>query len=158
MNKITILYVLVIGLIIANVLFFIRLSTPGLPPRPPHGEDPKHIIAEELHFDSKQTKQLADLAKQHHARIEKLEDSLIAAKEAYYVASLKPSNETTTNALLSKIMEIHRTMEQVNVNHFMEIKALCKGEQIHVFERMLPRFANFFRNAGHPPPPPPPQD
>lgn len=153
MNKITLLYILVIGLIVANILFFIRLSSPGFPPRPPHGGDPKHIIAAELHFDSKQAAQLEVLAKRHHAHIKVLEDSLIAAKEAYYLASMAPSNERTTTALLDRISAIHREIERVNVAHFWEIKSICRPEQQADFAHLLPHFANFFRNAGTPPPP-----
>jgi hypothetical protein len=154
MNKIRLLYILVFGLIIANILFFIRLSTPGFPPRPPHRGDPKHLIAEELHFDANQRTHFEELAQKHHQRIKVLEDSLIVAKENYYNASLKPSTDSTTTALLEKITSLHREIERVNVAHFWEIKSLCKGDQIQDFERMLPRFANFFRNAGPPPPPP----
>jgi hypothetical protein len=44
-------------------------------------------------------------------------------------------------------------MEAVNVAHFTDLRALCKGEQLNEFDRMIPRFAKFFRR--NPPPPHP---
>lgn len=151
MNKITLLYVLVIGLILANIYFVFQQAQRG-PGGLMRGDFKKEVI-KELKFDKLQSESFELLAKAHHERILALEDSILAAKEAYYLNTLHKADTLQAKKDLNLILELHRSMEAVNVAHFKDLRALCKGEQLNEFDRMIPRFAKFFRR--NPPPPHP---
>ena len=155
MNKITLLYILVIGLILANVYFFFQESHIGKGPHSPMHPDFKQEVINELHFDKKQSESFELLAKAHHDRIQSLEDSIVDAKEAYYLSALKNVDSAQAERNLKLILQLHGKMESVNIAHFKEIKALCKSDQLKDFDRMIPRFAKFFRRTSSPPPPHP---
>jgi len=141
MNKTKLITYIAIGLLITNLMLigFIFFSQSKGPLR----EGPKNIIAERLHFDEKQIADYDKLIGVHRVEIG-TKDSLIrhAKNELYGCIN---SNDTTLKYFLeNKLGQLQIDIEEINYNHFLDIRKLCKGNQLTYFNDLVKDLAQLF--------------
>lgn len=148
MNKNKLLTLLAIGLLISNLMligFFVFGKH-----RPPNGEGPKKIIAEKLHFDSKQMDDYEKLIVIHKAKIAS-QDSMIRFCKRELFDNLVTNNNEKKDSLLNQLGRLQMQIEDIHYNHFLDIKKLCRENQIQYYNSLvgeLPRL--FARPKGMP--------
>jgi periplasmic protein CpxP/Spy len=147
MSKLKLLSIAVIGLLVVNLFIvgFLLLNKPPLPERaaPFAKEAPRKKIIELLHFDEEQVKQYEELIRQHRESIKSLRDNLRETKSNLY-QSLKEGNGANKDSLINELGMLQEKIETVHYNHFMEIKKLCKPDQLGYFNTLTDELADFF--------------
>ena len=150
MNKIKVLSWTVVILIILNiglVSFFIFTKPPH-----PHGpnKEPKHLIIDRLSFTDEQIEKYDLLINEHRSKVTSLEHQLKEVKEKLYTQLEHQKNDTNENLLFEEIGLIHENIEKVHFDHFVQLRAICKGDQLLAFDELISELTIIFR----PPPPP----
>ncbi|WP_165395961.1 periplasmic heavy metal sensor [Flavobacterium sp. J27] len=110
-------------------------------------KEPKEIIIEKLHFDSKQIAQYEALIATHRNTINTLDSTIKKLKRELYATLIE--NETPTNktdSLFQAITEKQMAIEKVHFNHFLDIKKICKEEQLADYENLTAELAKIFSN------------
>jgi periplasmic protein CpxP/Spy len=157
MGKLKLLSIAVIGLLVMNlcIVGFLFLRKPPLPPEggaPFANETPKKKIIELLYFDKEQVTQYEELIQQHRESIKSLRDSLREAKSNLY-HKLKEGNDTDKDSLINELGTLQEKIEAVHYNHFVEIKKLCRPDQLGNFNTLTGALADFLiwkeKLAGH---------
>jgi hypothetical protein len=152
MNKNKLLIISVVVLVLLNITLIIVLIL-GNSPRPPHMQEhqnPQEIIIEKLHFDELQINAYNELIAEHRELIGNKEHEMRIAKEALY-HSLSSDNQDEKDELIAKINILQKDFEEIHYNHFLEIKKLCKPEQIQDYNELTNELAKIF--SRHPKPP-----
>ena len=141
MNKFKLISFLAIGLLITNLMMagFIVFRKP----LPPQHEGPKKIIADRLHFDAGQRDEYEKLIAVHQSRI-RSEDSLIRLTKNELYSGLNVNNETRKDSLEKKLGQLQVEIEEIHYNHFIDIKKLCKENQLSYFNDLLNDLAQLF--------------
>lgn len=141
MNRTRFLTLLVAGLILLNLgtLAFFRWGK--MPPPRPDG--PRKAIIQRLHFDDSQVADYEKLIAAHRAAIDAKEAEMRAAKERLYQL-LSSDDLTPRDALIARIGAIQQDIEHIHFEHFKEIKALCKGDQLVKFNALAGDLAEYF--------------
>ncbi len=151
MNKIRVLSIAVVLLILLNIglIVVISLNKPPHPNHPKGNLGPKNIIIERLHFDATQVVAYENLIIQHQETIQSKEDQLRTAKEKLYTL-LAVDNQTEKVVLIDKINSIQKEIEEIHFNHFLDIKKLCKENQLKDYTELTNELARLF--SPHPMP------
>lgn len=140
MNKIKILYVLVILCIAGNVFMAWQLHQNS---KPPARKEPREIIIEKLHFNENQVKQYDELIRKHRSDIELNEKILRETKNALYV-TLSQEEPLQTDTLMQRIQETQHQIELTHYHHFRDIRQLCAQEQLAAFDSLAFELAALF--------------
>jgi periplasmic protein CpxP/Spy len=153
MNKTKVLTIAVIVLVLLNisVVATFMLNKPPHPPGMEGRQSPKTIIIERLHFNETQIAAYDDLIKEHRTTIQNKEEQLKLVKEELY-ALLAADNQTTSTDLITKINMIQKEIEEIHFNHFLDIKKLCKPEQLSDFNELTNELASLFSPIHEHPP------
>jgi protein CpxP len=160
MNRTKLLTIAVLGLLVLNTgtLGMLLLRGPahhphGDMPPPPPGEGPKRIIIERLHFDEAQQKQYEALIDDHRKRTAELhEASRNLHKELYSLLAADTADKAKADALILQIAENQKATDHLNFDHFRQIKAVCRPEQLSDFNRLSEELSELFAPKGPPPP------
>ena len=142
-------YLLLIGLLLISnllTLFFII-------PKGKHkhfGNGPKSIIIEKLNLDEQQIFAYEQLIDQHRKNIKASDKKIIQLKKELYGSLQTESNEQYADSLTSEIGSIQKQIETIHFNHFNDIKALCKPEQLDEFNELVDELEFLFSNKKHP--------
>lgn len=144
MTKVKLLIIAVVVLVLVNIgalsaLYFGRPGHHG----PPHGEGPKAIVIERLHFDADQVKAYEVLIKEHRAAIDRLDGRMMKDRELLF-QGLKSAEPLAQDSLLAVIAEVERTIESTHLAHFREIRDLCRADQLPLFEDLVDDLAGLF--------------
>lgn len=135
--------IIIVGLIISNLLV-IGVLVFRKPPHPPR-LGPKRMIIESLHFDKNQVDQFNKLIVSHRLSIVELKNKLDSSKsELYKTLTIQNNNEIKTDSIFSAISKINSKIELTNYNHFMDIKKICKDDQLQYFKDLTLKMAHFF--------------
>ena len=148
MSKIKLLTVAVVCLLLMNlgiVGFLLLQKPPGMKDRrPPLAQPgPKNEIIELLHFDSAQVQQFEILIDGHKESIRLLNDSIRITKSILY-QTLNIESNPEKDSLIERLMSIQKEVEQHHYSHFVEIKKLCKADQLNNFNELTTRLSGFF--------------
>ena len=149
MSKLRILTLSVIGLILLNIslIVFISLHQPPHPPKEMHPylkhEGPKQLIIDQLHFDEQQINAYEKLIDEHQELIKSLDKNIRAAKNNLY-AELNKDNSSIKDSIIQSISAYQSQIELTHYNHFLEIKKLCKPNQINNFKLLTKDLAKYF--------------
>ncbi|MFM8744944.1 MAG: hypothetical protein ACKODM_16660 [Cytophagales bacterium] len=153
MNKpklltIAVLFLLAINFLIIGFFFF---------GRPPHGRSmdrmgPKDKIIEVLNFDSNQVREYEKLIGQHRTSIRLLNDHIQETKSSLYQA-LEGENSSTKDSLINKLGALQVEIETIHYNHFIELKKICRPNQLGNFKKLTGDLADFFNPENRPAPP-----
>ena len=140
MNKIKLLIAIIAVLILSNgILLFMHLNRPN-----PRGEGPKDYIIEKLHFDVEQAKKYEGTIQQHRKAIHENEQEMNQLRNALYRQLASPVDSSKLDSVLSLIALQQEKAERINYNHFMEIKQICKPEQLKDFNELTQEIAQLF--------------
>ncbi|HEX8516106.1 MAG TPA: periplasmic heavy metal sensor [Bacteroidia bacterium] len=118
---------------------------------PPPGEGPKMIIIERLQFDEVQQKQYEVLIDDHRKQTRELhEDSRKLHKELYSLLSEEPADHSKKDSFILRIAGNQKALDNLNFDHFQQIRELCKPEQIPAFNDLAEDLAELFGPKGPP--------
>ncbi|MFY8036113.1 MAG: hypothetical protein ACOVMQ_03040 [Cyclobacteriaceae bacterium] len=155
MSREKLLTLAVISLLLINActigFFFFAKPPHGPGGPPPFGRmEPKNQIVESLHFDQQQITDYENLISQHRQTIRELNDRMLEAKSSLY-QSLAGGNGAMKDSLINTLGSLQMQIETTHYNHFKDIKALCRPDQLAYFDKLSENLANFF-NADKPRP------
>ncbi len=138
-NKTRFFIVLLFVLIISNsVLLFLVMTAPD------RGNRPKEHIIKELHFDDAQIKQYEVYINEHRSAIREQNNKMNGLRKKLYLQLNENQNPKLIDSIIILIAEHQYAMEEINYNHFLEIKKLCKPSQIIYFESLSSNIADLF--------------
>ena len=142
MNKSKFLILVVIVLLISNgILFFILIKEHN------KNEGPKEIIIEKLHFDKEQVKNYETYIQQHRKAVN-ANEAVMNKLRAKLFQELRNNQQDTVkiDSLISVIGKQQMIAENINYNHFLEIKKMCKPSHQKDFEELTNEIVKLFSN------------
>ncbi len=154
MTKSKLLSFAVIALFLINIITLSFLFFKG--PRPEGGPDgrPKHspseIVINELNFDKQQIKEYENLIQEHSTEISALDQKIKETKNRLYLELASRENNTKKDSVLNVLNMYTSEVEQVHYNHFLEIKKLCKPEQLDNYNKLILDLSSIFAPNGMP--------
>ena len=155
MSRTKLLTIAIIGLLLLNLgtLAFMFLQKNHSRPGPPDqaGEGPKYIIIARLHFNKTQEQQYSIMVDEHRSKSRELRTvSRELHDELYELLKEEKVDETHKNELITQIAENQKAIENLNTDHFIQIRALCKGIQIKYFNSLVDDLGRLFAPAHGP--------
>lgn len=137
----------IVVLLLSNAFFIWRFLAG---PRPPFHHGPKEEIIKRLNFDDKQIQQYEVLIQKHRKQIHASELKISKAKKIYF-SHLKNNSKEIDTIQLAKIQTAQAEIERTHYMHFLEIKQLCRKDQLPLFTSLIDELGELF---SHGPPPP----
>jgi periplasmic protein CpxP/Spy len=138
------------------VLLLLNMATLGMlffrkPPHDGHARHagPKAIIIERLKFDAGQVASYEELIRDHRGKIGELDRRMMELRARLYDVS----DPRSADPIIHLIEETQGGIERVHTDHFARIRALCRPDQLPLFDGMTKDLAGYFRSG--PPPPKP---
>jgi Spy/CpxP family protein refolding chaperone len=157
MSRTKLLTIAVISLLLLNIgtLSVILLKSPPPPHgdgRPPHGEGPKRIIMERLHFDAGQQRAYELLIDDHRSKTMTLNQaSRELHTKLYSLLKEESADKSQADTIILQIAENQKAINNLNFAHFQQIRDLCKPEQIKDFNLLAEDLSELFGPKGPPP-------
>lgn len=148
MNKIKLLTFLVVSLAVLNIglVCFFVFTKKGFEKRMP-----KEIIIEKLHFDKQQIRLYEAKIAEHQREIRTLNDAINNTKtELYQLLNTNTINEMKKDSLIQLISKQQNKIETVHFNHYLDIKSICKKEQMADFTILTTELAQIFSKKPRP--------
>lgn len=144
MNKTKLLSVAVIALLVLNfgILGFLFVSKK----HEPNGRKmPREIVIERLHFDENQIVEYETIIEEHQKNIRNLDHSIRKTKnELYQLLNEEKIDSSQKDSLYLKLANYQKQIETTHFNHFLEIKKLCKKEQLDDYEYLTGELSRLF--------------
>jgi periplasmic protein CpxP/Spy len=151
MNKTKLLSISVIALLLLNfgILGFLFLS------KDKEGRTgkrmPREIVIEKLHFDENQIAEYDKTIKNHQKAIRSIDDSIRNTRnELYKLLNSEAIDTDKRDSLYSKFAGFQKQIETTHFNHFLEIKSICKKEQLADFKNLTDELSKIFNNRRKP--------
>ncbi len=133
--------VAVIGYLLINKDVFLE----NKPPKP------REIVIKKLGFDVNQIKQYDVTIIKHQNKIKALDDSIRNTKNKLYSRLKESSIEIDSNdSLVTQINNYQKEIEITHYNHFIEIKNICKKEQLEKFNVLTNELSKMFSGKRKP--------
>lgn len=151
MNKTKVLVFAVIALVALNfgILGFLFLSKNNDEPR--GRKMPREIVIEKLHFDKNQIVEYDKTIKLHQEDIRNLDDSIRSTKnELYQLMNSDTIDSVQKDSLFLKLANYQKQIETTHFNHFIEIKKLCKKEQLSDYKNLTEELSKLFSHPRRP--------
>lgn len=151
MNKTKVLGFAVIALLVLNfgILAFLFFSKNDNGPR--GRKMPREIIIEKLHFDENQIVDYDRIIQVHQKKIRILDDSIRVSKNKLYQLLNSETIDTgLKDSLFLKLADYQKQIETTHFNHFIEIKKLCKKEQLSDYENLTEELSKLFSHPRRP--------
>jgi len=154
MSKIRLLIIAVVALAAMNLFFlsrpFFGLAHKGF--HPPGGRGSAHKMDRDLDFDESQIKKHKDFRDAHRDASMELQKELSGELKNLYQLIQADEFSTTKKDSLLKIIETKTTaINELNINHFLNIKSILKPEQVAGFNEMIEHIGNEFNRKKVPP-------
>ena len=152
MTKTKLLTVAVITLLLLNIatLAFMFMRKPPIHDGMRNGEGPKQLIIERLHFNEEQQKQYDIIVEDHRAKSKALnKTSREMHNELYALLKEKSIDTQKADGLITLIAENQKAIDNLNLNHFQQIKSICNSNQINDFNNLVDDLTRLF--SPHPP-------
>ncbi|MFT5753825.1 MAG: protein CpxP [Flavobacterium sp.] len=153
MNKSKLLTFAVIMLFLINIVtlsFFIFKGQKGNDMRSKRPM-PREIVIKKLHFDDEQAAQYVALIKTHRDSISKIDEKIKMYKNGLYNELSKTDNQNVIDNLFVQIATAQTSIEKLHYNHFLDIKKLCKPNQLKDYNDLTTELAMIFDNKLPPP-------
>ena len=143
MNKNKFQLLIIIALVISNLLMlaFIGFSKKH---KKPIYEGPKNIIIERLGFNDEQIKEFEQTIIKHQAKIAEKDQELIILKNDLFSTLQQDYNPNLIDSLTNNLAQKQKEIENIHYHHFMDIKKLCKDDQIAKFNFLANELAKLF--------------
>lgn len=144
MNKTKLLSVAIIALLVLNfgILGFLFVSKK----HEPNGRKmPREIVIERLHFDENQIVEYETIIEEHQKNIRNLDRLIRKTKnELYQLLNEEKIDSSQKDSLYLKLANYQKQIETTHFNHFLEIKKLCKKEQLDDYEYLTGELSRLF--------------
>jgi protein CpxP len=141
MNKTKLLIGLTLGLFLINLIVLWYSFSREAPPR---RKEPKQIIIEKLQLNASQQKQYEVLIQEHRKQVRNIRHKLAQQKQELYSGLTVSDSLLTNDSLWTNITNVHRELEQIHYQHFLQIKQLCTTEQLPLFNALTPELVTLF--------------
>lgn len=106
---------------------------------------PREIVIKKLNFDSNQIIEYDKTIKKHQKDIRTLDDSIHIIKEKLYTLLTKDNIDLVEKQkLITKLSNFQMDIENTHFNHFLEIKKICKNDQINKFNELSKELSKLF--------------
>jgi len=158
MDKSRFYLLIILGLLLSNGMLVGNLfRNGGDRPSPPPRNDrmhrgPRNVIIKRLGFDNDQVAKYDELIKWHRYEIDNADGQIIKLKNTLYLGLTKPTDRSQTDSIISEIAGVRKHIEEVHYKHFLDIRALCKPEQLTEFDELTSDMASLFApERGHKP-------
>jgi periplasmic protein CpxP/Spy len=140
MNNSNLIRYIAAGLLLINLVLVIFIWKENGKSR---REGPKKIIIEKLHFDKGQAQEYESIIKLHHEKIVALENEMLDKKNKLY-RMVGLNDSFTKDSILLSIANTQTQIEKTNLEHFEQIKSICKKEQLPYFQELLQEIGTMF--------------
>ena len=140
------LIITVVVLVLLNIatLSTIWFSRPNhrFPGKPDFGADKKNhvqkLLKEELGFTDEQAEKYVTLQKKHRKDMSKLNEEFMEAKRNIFDYVLQNEiDEETLDSLKKVSLEKQSKLDNMTINHFKELKKICKPEQVEKLKDIM---------------------
>jgi superfamily I DNA/RNA helicase len=142
MSKIKILTIAIIALVAVN-LGLIAFVFMGSRLHQYAEKGPRNIVIKKLNFDIVQVEAYDLLIKDHRKNIENTSALISQIKKDLY-RNLMSDNSMISDSLIEELGEQQKRTEQIHYNHFLDLKKICKDEQILAFDELTYELADLF--------------
>jgi protein CpxP len=151
MNNSKILRIIVIIMLIINLAVILYLLTNKNSSFNHKTKKNREIVISILGFDSNQIIQYDAIITNHQNKIKTLDDSIRNRKNELYSKLKKSSSEININdSLVNQINNFQKQIEITHYNHFIEIKKICKPEQLEKFNALTNELSKIFSGKRKP--------
>ena len=152
MNKSKLLTAVVIALLTINImtLTFFIIKKPNDVLELKINKSPKEIVIKKLHFDANQILKYDSLIEIHKNSVRKLDQNIRMYKNNIYATLAKEENNKTIDSLFFKLTNSQLAIEKIHYQHFLDIKQICKKDQMVSYESLTEELSQIF-NAKTPP-------
>lgn len=147
MSKTKLLTILVIILLIINIItlsFFFIKAPRNHHPRDFRPKGPSEVIIDRLHFDKNQIAQFNNLIEAHQLKIISFDEKINNVKIELYFQLSKPENKYLTDSLLTILAATQKQIEEAHLQHFKEVKNLCRPNQIEDYNKLTNDLGDLF--------------
>jgi periplasmic protein CpxP/Spy len=147
MSKTKFLTIIVIILFVINVitLSFFLINNQRKLFRDHRPQAPSEVIIDRLHFDENQIGQYEKLIEAHQSEINSFDKKINSVKNELYLQLSKPDDKNLTDSLLTVLLATQKQIEVTHLNHFKEVKSICKPNQIEDFNNLSKDLSGLFR-------------
>lgn len=144
--RIIVISILVINIVVIAYLLINKGVFHGNKP-----QKPREILIKKLGFDANQIKQYDVTITKHQNKIRTLDDSIRKTKNELYSRLKESSTEIDTkDSLVTQINNYQKQIEITHYNHFIEIKKICKPEQLEKFNMLTNELSKIFSGKRKP--------
>lgn len=151
MNKTKVLGFAVIALSLLNICILGFLFFSKDDDGPKGRRMPREIVIDKLHFDKNQIKEYDKIIKKHRQSIKITDDSIRTTRnELYQLLNADSIDFVKRDSLYLKFASFQKQIETTHFNHFIEIKNICKQEQILDFKILTEELSKIFNNGRKP--------
>ena len=152
MNKSKILSLLVIVMLIINIgiiSYFVFMNKENSISH--QKRMPREIVIEKLSFNQEQIAAYDVTIKRHQNAIRTLDDSIRNKKNQLYSRLKNNASEIDKNdSLVIELGNYQKQIETTHFNHFIEIKNICKPEQLDDFNSLTSELSKIFSGKRKP--------
>ena len=141
MSKTKLLTFAIIALFIINITTLSFFIFKG--PKNGHNS-PREIIIKKLDFDGNQIVAYDKIIKKHRGSIISIDREIIGLKNNLYKELSNPRKEKVVDSLFLEIGNNQSVIEKLHYNHFLEIKKLCKPEQLENYNLLTSELTRLF--------------
>jgi len=129
---------------------------PTLPFPVKHGPPgpPDKIIIERLDLDDAQIKEFEKLKHEHHSQMMKLNDEVNLIHKKYFeLLESENVNDSIADSYEKQLANITEQREEFTFIHFKKLKAICRPDQIELFNDFVGELGKILAGPKGPPPP-----
>lgn len=144
MDKTKLLSIAVIALLLLNfgILSFLFLSKGNCPS---DRRMPREIVIEKLHFDKNQIVAYEKIIEIHQNTIRDLDKSIRETKnELYQLLNSDKIDSVQKDSLFLRLASYQKQIETTHFNHFLDIKKICKKEQLSDYNDLTKELSSLF--------------
>lgn len=106
---------------------------------------PREIVIEKLHFDEGQIMAYEKMIRLHQDKIRSLDDSIrICKNELYHLLNENSASNNRKDSLFATLAHLQEQIEKTHYNHFVEIKAICRKDQLEDFKELTEELSSIF--------------
>lgn len=135
---------LLLNLVVVSILLFRKPPHPFPGPEENRRLNPREYIIEKLRFDEKQKAVYEAAVFKHRNSIDERENSIKELKKRLYATLLNSQPGAVKDSIETQIQLVQKEIEDIHYAHFLEIKAICRPDQIALYNELSKEFASFF--------------
>lgn len=105
---------------------------------------PKQYILKQLNLDKEQAAQYKVLIVTHQKGRIALNEKIMALRNQLYIAALKENDASKKNQVLSELKILHQQLEVLHLEHFEQLKKICRTDQLKHFDGLVDELTQLF--------------